>query len=317
MSELSVIVLAHRGLEAVRPLLRHLREQTVAHRLEVVVVCPNPLDLSELQGQFARVIQVQCSLLPSSAVARAAGVRAAASEVVAFVEDHSFPLADWAERLLARYAQGSWSGVGPVVLNGNPSNPVSWLNFLAEYGDWAYPHAGGELHHIPGHNSSYRREVLLSLGERLADELEAESTMQWRLQASGHRFFLEPLARVRHYNFSRLWSSLWLRFYGGWLFAANRQSGWPGWRRWFYLLASPLIPLVRLVRVVRACQRLARTPLLLGQLPVFLLLLAADAAGEAVGYATALSGPAMAWCSDSEFDRPRYMSSRDRELFPQ
>lgn len=314
--KLSIIVLVSGGWETVRPLLRHLHEQTVSGQCELVLVSPEALPLESIPSGFASLQQVRSSLLPSSSEARAAGVRAARGELVAFVEDHSFPLQDWAEHLMRRFESGPWTGVGPAVLNGNPGNGVSWLNYLIEYGEFAHPFPGRPVGHIPGHNSCYRREILLSLGSDLARELEAESTLQWRLGERGHQFFLEGQARVRHYNFSRLLPSLWLRFYGGWLFAANRQQKWPAWRRRLYLLASPLIPLVRAWKTWKASRRIERESVFWKNLPLALLLLGCDGLGEAMGYWTGQSGRAMEHCTNSEYQRPRYLNSRDRQLFP-
>ena len=138
MMRMSVIVIAHGGADNLRPLLAALKAQTVASDLEIVLVGPEPARLfrdSEL-ADFAGVQRLQGTVIPSSSQARTKGVRAARAPVVAFVEDHCFPLPGWAEALLERH-QEDWSGVGPVVLNGNPRTATSWSNYLIEYGEWA------------------------------------------------------------------------------------------------------------------------------------------------------------------------------------
>lgn len=314
--KMSVVIIAHEGAENLRPLLAALRAQTVASELEVVLVGPEPDQLfqdSEL-ADFAAFQRLQGTVIPSSSQARTRGVKAARAPVVAFVEDHCFPLPGWAEALIERH-QEEWSGVGPAVLNGNPRTATSWGNYLIEYGDWAYPIGGGASSHIPGHNSSYKREALLSLEPHLADLLEAESTMQWKMAEFGHRFFLEPEAKARHFNFSKLSASLGLRFYGGWLFGANRFPSSDS-RRLVYLLASPLIPFVRFKKVLKACRRLGKSASwCIARLPLILALLLIDGLGEALGYATNRSARAMAYCSNSEVHRARYLTPKDRESF--
>ena len=316
MMKMSVIVIAHGDPENLRGLLAALKAQTVASELEIVLVGPEPHRLfqdSEL-ADFAGFQRLRGTVIPSSSEARTTGVKAARAPVVAFVEDHCFPLPGWAEALIERH-QEEWSGVGPVVLNGNPRTATSWGNYLIEYGDWAYPIEGGASSHIPGHNSSYKREALLSLEPHLADLLEAETTMQWKMAAFGHRFFLEPEARARHYNFSKLSASLGLRFFGGWLFGANRFAPSDS-RRFLYLMASPLIPFVRFKKVLVSCRRLGKSlSWCLARLPLMFALLLLDGLGEAMGYATNQSAYAMAYCSNSEIDRARYLSSKDREFF--
>lgn len=67
----------------------------------------------------------------STAEARAAGIRQANAPVVAFVEDHSYPDPDWAERLIEAHRK-LWAAVGPVMMvNANPATMISWPIFLS------------------------------------------------------------------------------------------------------------------------------------------------------------------------------------------
>ncbi|MGB7489783.1 MAG: hypothetical protein WBN62_05570, partial [Thermoanaerobaculia bacterium] len=251
---LSVVMVSPDSFETIRTTAKALRRQTVCDQLEVLVVGPrsvsadlDPEDLSD----FASWQFIETSRTHSSSEMRAAGIRAAAAPVVALTEDHCFPARCWAEALIARHAE-PWAGVGALFKNANPGSAVSWANFTIEYGDWIDPESGGEIHHIGGHNSSYKKNLLLAYGDRLPDILEAESAMQWDLASRGERFFLEPRARMVHLNFALFRPSVKLRYCGGRLFAANRARGWWFGRRLLYTLASPLIPLVRTWRSTRA-----------------------------------------------------------------
>ena len=169
-----------------------------------------------------------------------------------------------------------------MFVNANPGSTTSWVNFLIEYGGWTDPEHCGECTHIPGHNSTYKRDTLLEYGQKLSEFLEAESTMQWDMIRRGHRFYLESKARSFHLNFSRIRPSVRLRFYAGRLFAANRARKWSVSRRLFYTLGSPLIPVVRFLRILKAVYnaRSCRLPILL---PTLLGLLVMDGLGEMVG----------------------------------
>jgi GT2 family glycosyltransferase len=316
-AEISVILITPDSYETLRRTVGALRRQTVRERLELVIVGPSTDRLaiveSELDGFAGRHI-VEIGEMTSSSVARAAGIRAATASVVAFTEDHSFPAPDWAEALLARHRE-PWAGVGPAVQNANPSTVISWANFLIDYGEFAAPAAFGERHHIPGHNSSYKRETLLTYGEALSDRLEAESPMQWDLQLRGHRFCLEPEARTFHLNYERFGPSCVMRFHVGRLFAANRARDWSVGRRAFYALASPLIPLVRMARVVQQSRRIRPRPGLLRLLPVVGVLLILDGLGEMAGYAMG-SGRTMQDFSDEEFHRERFLRKREPSPAP-
>ncbi len=313
--DMSVILITPDSFETLRRTVGALRRQTVRERIELVIVGPLADRLaiveSDLEGFAGRHI-VEIGEMTSSSVARAAGIRAATAPVVALTEDHCFPAPDWAEALLARHRE-PWAGVGPAFQNANPSNATSWANFLIEYGEFAAPAVFGERRHIPGHNSSYKRETLLTYGDALSDRLEAESPMQWDLQSKGHLFCLEPEARTFHLNYERFGPSCELRFHGGRLFAANRARNWSLGRRAFYALASPLIPLVRMARVVQQARRIHPRPGLLRLLPVVGVLLVLDALGEMAGYATG-SGRAMQSLSADEFHRERFLLKREASL---
>lgn len=311
---LSVVVVTPDRVATVRKTLRHLRSQSICERMEVLIVAPSAeglgLDESELR-EFHSYRVVEVGHMRSTARARAAGVRAAKADVVALVEDHAFPAPGWAESLVKRHAE-EWAAVGPVMSNANPRSATSWANLLIEYATWLEPCVAGEREHLPGHNGSYKRALLVEYGERLEAMLDAESVLHWDLRSRGHKLFLEPHARVFHQNFSAPAPSLTLRFNGGRLFASARARGWPAWRRAVYACASPLIPFLRAARIVGELSKPGRPRRLLPKvLPTLFAFLLLDGAGELVGYALG-AGDAMRKLSDMEFHRGRYMAARDR-----
>ena len=311
---LSVVVVTPDIVATVRKTLKFLRSQSVCERVEVLLVAPSReglgLDESELREFHSHKV-VEVGHMRSTARARAAGVRAASADVVAFAEDHAFPAQGWAEALLSRHAEG-WAAVGPSMSNANPRSATSWANLLIEYAPWLEPCEAGEREHLPGHNGSYKRALLLEYGERLEAMLDAESVLHWDLRSRGQRLYLEPRARVFHQNFSAPSASLALRFNGGRLFASARAREWPAWRKLVYASASPLIPLVRCARIVGELLQPGRPRRLLPKvLPALFAGLVFDGAGECVGYALG-AGEAMRKLSDMEFHRERYMAARDR-----
>jgi hypothetical protein len=306
---MSVIVITPDRYETVRKTIRHLRAQRIRDRLEIVLVAPSLEGLGPDEKELSDFHQysvVAVGDMRSTARARAAGVRKASAPIVAFAEDHAFPAPGWAEALVNAHRQ-EWAAVGPVMANANPKSLTSWANLLVEYGPWLEPLAGGEAEHLPGHNGSYKRELLLEYGERLEEMLDAETILQWDLRRRGHRLYLEPGARTFHENFTAPLSSSVLRFYGGRLFAASRARHWPAWRRLLFTCGSPLIPLVRFSRLVRELGQDGRPCHLLPRVaPMLFAALVFDGAGEMVGYAFG-AGRAMAVLSDMEFHRQRYM----------
>ena len=310
--QISVIVVTPDCYGTIRRTIDHLRTQTICDQLEIVIVAPSAGCLSDHSGELNELNHqiVEAGPIESTPRARAAGVRRARAPIVALAEDHSFPEQLWAEILLARH-RGPWAAVGPAMCNANPHGALSWANLAIEYSPWMDPVPSGPANHLPGHSSSYKRDVLLAYGDQLEAMLEAESVLHWDLRAKGHLLYLDSKAKTYHQNYSLLRPTLLLRFLGGRSFGAARSRRWSKARRLVYGLASPLIPIVRASRVLPS---LARSGQLWRFTPEILLLvgvnLVCDAMGEMCGYLLG-AGDSMKRLSEMEFSRDRFMDPRD------
>jgi hypothetical protein len=315
---LSVILIATNDYALIRDAVRNLALQRGVP-IELVIAGPRALEQSISAGDRADLAAVgrwQHVVVPDGTRfddARAAGVRAAGAPIVAFTEDHSFPQPGWADALTAAINGGA-SVVGPVVENGNPRSMTSRANFLLEYGEWMPPGRRDGHAHLPGHNSAYRRDVLVALGERLTSMIEAESVLHWELARDGHRLTQEPRAVTRHVNFSRFWPSVALRYHLGRQFAARRAGSWSATRRAAYAAAFPLIALVRVARVARLGVASREIPAVALALPMVTLMVLVSSLGEAIGNVTRQAGASGAYLSDIEHDRHRFL--RADELTP-
>ncbi|MGB7159506.1 MAG: Gfo/Idh/MocA family oxidoreductase [Tepidisphaeraceae bacterium] len=314
--KISVILATPDHYQTIRATVRHLNRQTAAGDIELVIIAPSIAELHAVAAELApfkshQVVEV--GAMRSVAWANAIGVQRATAPVVAFAEDHCFPHPTWAEALIAAHGK-CVAAVGPVVRNGNPGTMTSWADFLIAYGEWSDPHPAGAAHHLPGHNSSYKRDILLAYGDRLEPLLEAESVLHWELRDAGHALYLEPAAKIDHLNFALL--SVWIptQFYCGWQFGATRAAGWPWWKRLAWVGGSGLIPAVRLMRVVKAALapgRIEQRQILPRVMPTLVLGLALDGIGQAVGYAFG-PGNVTAKLAGLEFHRVKYLTERDR-----
>ncbi len=279
------VVLVTDEFKSIRRPLNHLAAQTIRDQLEIVVVMSSaevfPIDPS----QFASVKIIRMDPIKTMPAGRARGAREATTPIVAFVETHSFPAPEWAEALLERHRE-DWAVVGPMVLNANPRSSASRASFALDYARWCTPSAGGEIDDLPGHNSSYKRAILLNLDDKLDEILEAEFVLHGYLRSQGYRLYLEPLARTWHLNTSLPRSWIAERVQAGRLMAAIRSRKWKPVRRLVYCAGAPFIPFVRLARVLRDAVRLGqKSSLSLSVFPVLLVALAISAFGEMIGFA--------------------------------
>ena len=319
---LSVVLVTPGRFAMVRRTVRHLRDQSIADRIELVLVAPSAstfddVEPGELDG-FAGVVRVETGS-PILCVNRASapGIRAASAPIVALVEDHAFPVPGWAESLIQAY-RGPWSAVGMAMANANPFGGLSWTNILIAYGRWLEPDRGFEVDSLPGHNVSYRREVMLELfGDRLEAMMARDSGLHQEMRAKGHRMYVEPGAEVAHLNPSQLGATATLRFQAGRLYGGNRavRERWPLWKRLLYIATSPLIPFVRFSRFYRDFFRAGAPQRRLWPriAPALLYGLALDGAGQALGYAFG-PGATRERLARFEIDRWRHLSRRDLRL---
>jgi hypothetical protein len=310
---LSVILATPAGYGTIRITVSHLRSQTARSSLELVIVAPSKvlLDLEVDQLiEFACYQVVEIKKFQSIGQANAAGIRQAAAPIVALAEDHCFPDSQWAENLIAAH-KGPWAAVGPGVRNANPNTAVSWADLFIGYGPWLTPGPSREADFLPGHNTSYKREILLGYGNQLDAMMEAETVLHWDLRGKGHRLHMESTASVAHTNFS-LWSS-WIpaQFYNGRLFAGARARQKPLSWRIIFALGSPLIPIVRLWRIWTGLPSQDLKVQFLSCLHALMIGLAIDGMGQMVGYALG-TGNALDKVAKFEVDRFKHIREQDR-----
>jgi hypothetical protein len=283
---LTAVVVMPRGVEELAGSLARLDAQTCRDRIEVVLV-HTPAHAHEIDaarfGHFRSFRTVTLAVVPSVAAAFAAACQAAAGDVVSLVEDHVLLDPAWAAAVLAAHARRC-AAVAPLMANANPATAISWANFLSSFHDAIGGGAAGPVPCGPGHNTSYKRDVLLRYGAELQSLYQSERTFHYRLQRDGHAIWYSPDARLAHLNISRLRQALRHAVLGGALFGRYRSSGMRLAERVVRTAGVPLVPPVRLARILHAVRRAP-----VGSIPpaawaLLGLLLAGHAVGEALGY---------------------------------
>ena len=288
------IVLPTDTIATITPVLECLSDLALGERLEVIVVLPatesaTPLDMD--QRLAVRIHEVP-SVYPLSS-ARASGIRAATAPFVFIGETHSFPRAGMFEALLQAHVDGSAVAV-PILENANPDGVVSWAGFLNGYAEWTEGARGGEISYAPLFNVSYDRAFLIGLGADLEHALTAGGDMMARLRRAGCVVWMEPRAKIEHWNIELMRNWLPQRLAAGRVIASLRSLRWPMHRRIAFALASPLIPLVLLARIRKGLARTIRQRRVpLRVLPTIALGMMVQAAGEMAGYAAGVSAKAI------------------------
>ena len=153
-AELSVVVPAVNGGEALRATLEALERQRQDVELEVLVV--NRLGVEagrELSREFGRVRLIDVAVDTSIPQMRALAFRAATAPSVAVIEDHVIVPSGWARALLGAQS-ASTPVVGGPVDNGATGTIVDWAAFLCEYSACMPPFRRALLRGFPETTSS-------------------------------------------------------------------------------------------------------------------------------------------------------------------
>jgi hypothetical protein len=285
---LAAIVVIPDTFDAVRLTMSYLQAQTAAKQMEVVFVVPSLEQCSLDQAGLAcfhswQVVEIG----PISSIARgfAAGIRRARAAVVALTEDHSFPEANWAQTLIAAHQQ-PWAAVGPSIKNGNPDTMLSWADFYLAYSEWAQPVSSGRpMRHLPGHNSSYKKDILLAYWEQLDNLMQAESVLHRYFKAQGYQLWLESNTYTSHSNFTTWTPWIKTQYYTGRQFAATWAQPWSWLRRFLFTIGSPGIPWLRLWRIQKHVRRAHTAGFFIRLLPALLAGLMMNGLGQMIGYA--------------------------------
>ena len=315
--EMSVLIVTPDNYQTIRKTLRHLRAQTISDRLEIIIVAPSIEGLGLIESEvagFHGLSVVSVGRITRVADAKAAGLHKATALFIAFAEDHCYPEPEWAARLVAAHRKG-WAAVGPAMCNANPRTMISWAGLLLNYGCCLDTVGASASKHLPWHNISYRRELLLNYGHDLAAMLAVEGVLLDDLAAKGHGLYFEAAARTSHLNISLLSSWISHTFWGGRLFGAirARKKKWSVWRRLLYIFGGPLIPMIRLWRTLPKIYLTGRQRELMPRiLPAMLAGLIPHAIGEVMGYALGL-GNAEQHYSFYEMKRTQHITAQDRE----
>ena len=265
-----------------------LYQQTAAHKMEIVIV-----DLGaeahttiKTQGKITTTM-IQLSRDVSWAAARKAGIERTLGSIIAFIEDHAVPESDWACSVIEAH-QGPWAAVGYAFTNANPDTYISRASLIADYALWMDPLPSGPAGHLPGNNVSYKRDILLALGDRLGEDLGVDFNIHEALKKLGYKLYLEGRALVAHENYDTLGALLQANHHYCRLLAADRTTSgsWSPLKRIVYGVGTPIgAPVIKSLRLLKSLKGRLRVlkPILVSS-PILLLTYIWSAIGESLGY---------------------------------
>lgn len=203
LEDVTVIVPVHNNPAELSRLLSALRGHTV---IVVDDGSDRPVRVPRMRGSRCRVTVLRRDRRYGPAAARNFGLRAAATEFVAFLDPDVVPRTGWLEVLLGHFSDPQVALVAPRILAMDPDSTV-----LARYEHTrgslqrgrreSAVHAHGPVPYVPSSALLVRRSALLAEGG-FDESMGAGGDIDlcWRLDRAGWRLRYEPAARVAHSN---------------------------------------------------------------------------------------------------------------------
>jgi hypothetical protein len=208
---------------------------------------------------------------------------AARGALLALLEDHDRPAADWCRNAIEVHRR-PYAAIGGAIENG-VDRPLNWAVYFCDFGRYQNPLPPGESCFASDANVCYKRQALLAV-EGVWRQSFREVVVHSALAARGEKVALAPeIVVYQHRQGLTLRAALQERFVWGRSYAATRNLSLSRPRRWAYALFSPALPLLLLWRAaLLACTRGRHVGKFLRALPYMAALQAAWSLGELTGY---------------------------------
>jgi len=216
---------------------------------------------------------------------RARGLLAAKGQILALVEDHSYPDTYWCKRMVEAH-QNCFAAVGGAIEN-SVDRTLNWAVFFSDSGKYQNPLPAIESRIASEANVSYKRAALESIRSTWQSSFH-ETEVNGELRTLGEKLTLSPEAIIfqnrKNLSFSKTMKEhyIWGRSY-----AAIRSHVIRTKLRIIYAILSPLLPIILITRVTLTVinkNRLVDKFFL--ALPIIILLTISWSLGEFLGYVT-------------------------------
>ena len=281
----AVVVFGEQRARAERCLAR-LLDQTAFGRMEIVIV-----DLARtatpIRGLDRPAVRwLHRPDIPTFGAARAEGIRQSRGNIVAFLEDHCYADARWAEEVLRAFER-SVDVVNYAMTNANPERLLCRAFLMVEYGRWLDPAISGDIPISACNNVAYRTSALDRYRDDLDRHCDAEYLMHRSMQSTGSRVWLAADAKMAHENWTRLRDGLRANSDLKRLLAAARAADrhWSTPTRVAWAVGMAATPPLHIARLARSLiRRPSLWPLFWMSVPLMVVVYTRSAYTEAMGY---------------------------------
>jgi len=239
-------------------------------------------------------------------VRRQRGIAVASCDVVALLEDTSWPDPDWCAAVRSAFTDIEIAGAGgPVQIAANLTSRCQALGW-SEYGAFAphrllrqgrndaKPDTPIAVSRVPGNNMAFRRAELIE-ALRGEDNGLFEGSVCSNIIASGRRIVLQPRMLVTYSACDQHNAALWTRLHHGRIYAGRQIRRQTQLSRFVHVAKAALLPIVLTVRTMVEMTGSGR---LMRRLPVLFwlaLMQSAWALGEAIGALTGVGKSLSEW----------------------
>jgi glycosyltransferase involved in cell wall biosynthesis len=199
---ISVVVPTRNRPLALNRCLDALAAQTVAERLEVIVVDDGSLAEEEVASIIARHRRARLIRRGSGgpAAARNAGALDASGAFLCFTDDDCEPQRDWVENLVNRLQQGADAAAGTTLSRGGVLAAASEITAHAPAA--VRPSGGSDLAFAPSNNLACTKAAFEAtpFDESYPDAAGEDREWCARLTAAGYVLHAEPKAQIIHHQ---------------------------------------------------------------------------------------------------------------------